>query len=883
MESTYKVKAAWIPQDTTLASGDYYSQFCDIEIEFSGVTPVTVPPCADPSFTANGTQQGDPCVCGTTDPITPGFSGVPLTEIRFRNLSSCPDTMVKILPYACSSSFLSSTANNPGVLYANNVATPNSPAWRDGLYSAMGWNNANVNFASGCSGLSVPSNPPTCWSGRTYTGPRRSINLTELTRSGDGTYYSLWTNHFPKAVWYIGLPQYDASTGQYLEVPDVPFYLSTPVDFGQSGDTLQVDGVDYKYQATVGSNSFWVPGAPAPGLGTGSWPIASNAFCTSGTPACSPLPAPVTGVDYQQFEITLDGVAADISDVTYIDFANVPLNLRSFHHNDTVTPLAECGFTFQTTKGTHVDFGDLVDDMKTSFPGNLYWAPPPVDCTSPSGQATQAVGPNKTISPCGNSPYSFQNYPCAISMPNYRDLFTKLAAHQSAGYQFFDGQPVTYACGWIYDWVGEPNSDPARAFEYNFLLQLVIEPVYNPVIPNQEPIGTSYTLLLKGSVNTYFPTSDGTQVPVNPSADLTIQLGTDIYYNGNLYPPVLDLTRAIDMALTPGNLPPTLGSDAPNYRQCTGNPSPGVLTVNLPFATVSLCGQGESTSASNISRVSDNWYNFMNQYFGAQTTEDAWFGPGATQDVTALIGRVMGDAYAGLALGFLASEAANPIIPQLGLAPAPWPKGSSAGPHNYYPYAHATTCQYPLGSNNAYWQTPSGSWWGGNLFKSAPFVTSTNPGTWSTNCTTPGSSDLIFEKHYGSLFQAPPTQNLFSPWGKILYLRTDSTYAIPYEDRLQNYNSGIKAYAVPNPHQTGSFNHVDLLELTFWDGISKTSAPLQGDFDADGDVDGTDLNKILSEWGNCGQRPGGCQSDLNQDGMVDSYDLAVLLANWSAP
>ncbi len=55
------------------------------------------------------------------------------------------------------------------------------------------------------------------------------------------------------------------------------------------------------------------------------------------------------------------------------------------------------------------------------------------------------------------------------------------------------------------------------------------------------------------------------------------------------------------------------------------------------------------------------------------------------------------------------------------------------------------------------------------------------------------------------------------------------------------------------------------------------AAPLQGDLDGDGHVDGTDLGLLLGAWGSAG--PFG---DLDGSGSVDGTDLGVLLGAWTS-
>ena len=54
----------------------------------------------------------------------------------------------------------------------------------------------------------------------------------------------------------------------------------------------------------------------------------------------------------------------------------------------------------------------------------------------------------------------------------------------------------------------------------------------------------------------------------------------------------------------------------------------------------------------------------------------------------------------------------------------------------------------------------------------------------------------------------------------------------------------------------------------------RNGAPLTGDLNGDGRIDGTDLAVILGDWGRSG--PG----DLNRDGTIDGMDLSIILGNW---
>jgi hypothetical protein len=58
--------------------------------------------------------------------------------------------------------------------------------------------------------------------------------------------------------------------------------------------------------------------------------------------------------------------------------------------------------------------------------------------------------------------------------------------------------------------------------------------------------------------------------------------------------------------------------------------------------------------------------------------------------------------------------------------------------------------------------------------------------------------------------------------------------------------------------------------------VEAPAAPVLGDLDGDGSVNGADLAILLGSWGPCK----GCSADFNGDNVVDGADLAVLLGAW---
>ncbi len=62
------------------------------------------------------------------------------------------------------------------------------------------------------------------------------------------------------------------------------------------------------------------------------------------------------------------------------------------------------------------------------------------------------------------------------------------------------------------------------------------------------------------------------------------------------------------------------------------------------------------------------------------------------------------------------------------------------------------------------------------------------------------------------------------------------------------------------------------------DGIPDDCEPqCEGDLDANGIVDGSDVGLFFASWGPC---PEDCPADFNGDGIVDGVDLGSVLESW---
>jgi len=836
-------------------------------------------------FSVTDPTPPTPRLGGPTRPPAAASNGAPTTghvvEIRFENFSGYDPQLVKILPYSTAPA---DHPTSPGKLYKSAACAPADLLWEDGVPSAgmtsatgpmQAYNGCghNPTWSGGlCDQLVYCAQTPAdCTASPThlppYQVPLRSLRLSDLHDNNDNT-YSVWTNWFPNGEWYIGLPQQTA-TSAYTTVPDVPFYVNWPpftyphqcnaADPNDYSCTVMcLNGIHFTHAFFNGALHIFTPGRPTPAPSPNPWSVLPLNDCSAGTNSQCPGPG---GVDWQQLELTLDANSADQADVTYIDYANVPMRLESYgSQGGTFSRLQATGFPEQASGRVHSNFRTAVTQLKSLYPANLL-----VSCTTQNppeiSTVLQVSGPSKVDVDCANSPLIAKFYPaldnpqapyvCSNPLLNgtYNTFRNAFDAMSQRSYTFPNGSS---GCGWIRDWIQVATLEgPNRVFDYDFVLNVTKETATS---------ATTYTATLKGKATVRKLEQGPNSPPDNhPDSyrdfdDLTIVLGKDVYYSDNS-PPILDLTKAIYLALTPANLPTSINNPSQSCPQS--------------FATPSLMGPGD-TSAGDL-RLSASWVAAMS-YLDSTCTPNpqAFFGPAANKTVISSIGRVMGDAYAGFALGFLTTTDTNPIIPATttGGSAFQWPTFNTAAPFNQpttwpnSPNFQCVDCVYDSTNGMPFWKTSSGSWWGGGSFK-------TNGGGtqyWSNNC---WNTQKIFSKHYlAGLGQQ-------SGYGGLLYPLLDAGYVHPFDDRMQNYDAAIQCY------EYGSVD-VTQLRVKFWAGISYTSLNLSRyDIGGDGWVDGDDLSHLLSEWGSCTQVPGGCRSDFDGNGVVDAEDLAKLLASWS--
>ncbi|MBU3664273.1 MAG: fibronectin type III domain-containing protein [Chthoniobacterales bacterium] len=274
-------------------------------------------------------------------------------------------------------------------------------------------------------------------------------------------------------------------------------------------------------------------------------------------------------------------------------------------------------------------------------------------------------------------------------------------------------------------------------------------------------VTASNTLLLSGKIFTTNNSTNGPNAGLNTNATgLTMEIGADTGGPTDNW-----ATWTVYTAPTPAGFTWASNSSTPNHllRYSTNSWVPSNLTNERVLKTsagwTSVAAFSGYTAADDIA--------LYNNKFG-----------------TAIMGRILGDLAAGFALGFVNSSVVNP----------------------------AYTANYAGGSNTAYGDSPSGSWWGGNLF---PLC---------------GTNRLAF----GGVQPARSTNNntFYSEFGGMIHdSGTKLTYMHPIYDRMQVY--GGQAVAAGTPKQqlqpstaTNAIPPIFVVEIEMYDGLLSAPQPV---------------------------------------------------------
>jgi hypothetical protein len=115
------------------------------------------------------------------------------------------------------------------------------------------------------------------------------------------------------------------------------------------------------------------------------------------------------------------------------------------------------------------------------------------------------------------------------------------------------------------------------------------------------------------------------------------------------------------------------------------------------------------------------------------------------------------------------------------------------------------------------------------------------------------------------------------------YARFEGVGTFRIEDLIVNdvghwYVTNGYGLTINNARQMAVPAHND---VTGQAGIVLLTPIIEGDVNADGQVDADDLVAVILAWGACPAPPAPCPADINTSGAVDADDLVMVILNWS--
>jgi hypothetical protein len=466
--------------------------------------------------------------------------------------------------------------------------------------------------------------------------------------------------------------------------------------------------------------------------------ISTAALASNGKPAAK-TSATWYGFEWAPFEVTLDGNPADKSDMTYINEFSIPVTVRALT-NDHVSSVAGI--------------------YPTNSLANLYqvcgftnWTDLAAVAQKLSNTATQlsANFPYAKVTNTGGRVVMYAGPSAAPAgtlvapqLPPYTNGVTSNSFPPLAAY-FSAVRANTARTTKIKDGIGLSGAANTALGWGN----TGSNPVYMFYYDFDLVVTAANTLLLTNGTITVsnMPGSTATSLTPTNYSGLWMEIGADAGVNDNW------ASAAVYGAPTPANYITNTGANAAVQLYSTN-------------ASNGLSGQRVFNSSTNL------WIQVATNTATATATNGALYvNPSVSQLYqssfgTAVMGRILGDMAAGFALGFVNSDAVNPATSQ------------------------------------AYGNSPSGSWWGGNEYPQANTVNSNAYSDVNTN---------------------------YSTWGNTIYsYATKITYGHPIYDRMQFYGGGNPtsplqiqpASATNNAGPLGQLLPVWVVEVEFFNGLS---------------------------------------------------------------
>lgn len=418
------------------------------------------------------------------------------------------------------------------------------------------------------------------------------------------------------------------------------------------------------------------------------------------------------GVQWSPFELTLDGNTADLADITTINSFSIPMVMRSRTNNGIGTNNSAY---YQQTGWTNFNsntFSTIVQNLTNDFPNAIQFT-----TNLATNIPVMIVGPN--AAPIGS--------------------LIAIAGGQSNSYPLFTDYFNTIKTN--------TNNFPHTKIKDNIAVVGTNGTNYFFWYDFDFNVTASNTLKFVGFINV---TTNEVEVSnSNPAAfyatNLTIEVSADSGTNSNNW-----ASSFVYLAPTPANYT-TYDGATTNY-----------ITYSNAFVL------SDTTNGGNT-----NWIALATN----TATFSGWGVPGPTNPPEVwelynsdfgmkVVGRIMGDAAAGMAFGFVNSGVPNP----------------------YY-------------GNTNFGNSPSGSWWGGNQYPSSD------------------NQSKMFYEAQTNVYTSPITP--YSLYAADIWAGTTLTYTHPIYDRMQYYKL-VQIACDTNTVAPG--DGIKVMEIEFYNGISSVSA-----------------------------------------------------------
>lgn len=582
------------------------------------------------------------------------------------------------------------------------------------------------------------------WTNYIFTTTNMAVRLSDIGVTGSNSagqpYYAIRTTNFPNAAWYLSygggplapktnnMGTWDGVTfggvGQNGARPNAattnaPWFRTewTPFELTLDGNTEDVGDTTY-------INEFSIPLTMR--VLTNSYDNAAQGHYPSNSAAYYQIGGWTNGTNPTAVAATLATLASSLTNTfplaVITNTAGVPVMVAG--------PSSAASGTLVAPMFTQPPYPSDAVNAFPRFTDYFNWARTNTNLTTTIQDYVGLAGGTNTY-------FFYYNFDLTITASNSVKLSGSVMVTNAPGSASY----YTNVTGLEMEVGGDqgPNDNWASSFVY-----LAPTPANFTVKPNTHDLSSGavsgiFTNLLAYSPYAAATNLSGTTVSIAGSHfDGVVQVGFS--GPGNTLIPAMNfwttnstnLTAVVPYNAVTGPIVVTSGQGSgksvahftvTGYSGAAQNPAVPPGGTNAPQITGFTPSSGP-TAVAVLKTVGDWMALATNTHTGPTNTNPAPTDLFSSSFGTAVMGRILGDAAAGFAFGFLGSDTTNPA------------------------------------TGTSYGASPSGSWWGGNQFPAGK------------------SNSLVFNG----------VNSLFSAWGNSIHTATAVTYGHPIYDRMQFYS-----------------------------------------------------------------------------------------------